>query len=155
MCLFHRYVELGATDYLVKPIRIQECRALTQKMKQRRKPRQPTSNPDHLTGLAKYQKIRPLGQGSAGTVSLYKNIIDGKEYALKEIDLYKMNSKDKKAAHGEVTFLKVLKGPTIIKFHENFSCGNSIFIVMEYCSKGNLDQLISRRIQSRTKFRTD
>ena len=39
----------------------------------------------------------------------------------------------------EVTFLKVLKGPTIIKFHENFSHKNSIFIVMEYCSKGNLD----------------
>ena len=50
-----------------------------------------------------------------------------------------MNAKDKKAAHGEVTFLKVLKGPTIIKFHENFSHGNSIFIVMEYCSNGNLD----------------
>lgn len=70
---------------------------------------------------------------------MYRNIVDGKEYALKEIDLYNMNPKDKKAAHGEVTFLKVLKGPTIIKFYENFSHGNSIFIVMEYCSKGNLD----------------
>lgn len=66
-----------------------------------------------------------------------------------------MQQKDKKAAHGEVTFLKVLKGPTIIKFHENFSHGNSIFIVMEYCSKGNLDQLIQRRIQSKAKFTTD
>lgn len=75
-------------------------------------------------------------------MNLYKNIVDGKEYALKEIDLFNMNSKEKKAAHGEVTFLKVLKGPTIIKFHENFSHGNNIFIVMEYCSEGNLDQLI-------------
>ena len=130
--------ELGATDYLVKPIRMQECRALTQKMKQRRQP-QMTADPDQLTGLAKYEKIRPLGQGSAGCVSLYRNIIDNKEYALKEIDLYNMNNKDKKAAYGEVTFLKVLKGPTIIKFHENFKHGNSIFIVMEYCSEGNLD----------------
>lgn len=97
------------------------------------------AEPCQLTGLAKYEKIRPIGQGAAGTVNLYKNIVDGKEYALKEIDLFNMNSKDKKAAHGEVTFLKVLKGPTIIKFHENFSHGNSIFIVMEYCSKGNLD----------------
>ena len=29
-------LQLGATDYLVKPIRMQECRALTQKMKHRR-----------------------------------------------------------------------------------------------------------------------
>ena len=50
-----------------------------------------------------------------------------------------MNSKDKKAAQGEFFFYKVLKGPTIIKFHEYFTHGNGIFIVMEYCSKGNLD----------------
>ena len=104
-------------------------------------------NADQLTGLAKYEKIKPLGKGSAGCVSLSRNVLeDGKEYALKEIDLYNMNAKDKKAAHGEVTFLKVLKGPTIIKFYENFTHGNSIFIVMEYCSKGNLDQLIQKRI---------
>ena len=29
-------LQLGALDYLVKPIRMQECRALTQKMKYRR-----------------------------------------------------------------------------------------------------------------------
>jgi len=33
-------LQLGALDYLVKPIRMQECRALTQKMKYRRKPQQ-------------------------------------------------------------------------------------------------------------------
>ena len=31
-------LQLGALDYLVKPIRMQECRALTQKMKYRRQP---------------------------------------------------------------------------------------------------------------------
>lgn len=79
-------------------------------------------------------------------VNLWRNIQDGKKYALKEIDLYNMSRKDQKAAHGEITFLKVLRGPTIIKFHENFQHGNSIFIVMEYCSEGNLDQLIQKRI---------
>lgn len=155
MCLY-LYLELGATDYLVKPIRMQECRALTAKMKQR-KIATPSPQPalDKLTGLAKYVINKPLGQGAAGCVSLYKNVIDGKEYALKSIDTNNMNAKDRKAAHSEVTFLKVLKGPTIIKFHENFSHGNTIFIVMEYCSNGNLDQLIQRRIQSRSSFTTD
>ena len=112
---------------------------MTQKMKQRREPSPTHADPDQLTGLSKYEKLRPLGQGSAGCVSLFRNIVDGKEYAMKEILLYNMNSKDRKAAQGEVTFLKVLKGPTIIKFHEYFTHGNGIFIVMEYCSKGNLD----------------
>lgn len=31
-------LQLGATDYLVKPIRMQECRALAHKMKHRRQP---------------------------------------------------------------------------------------------------------------------
>ena len=123
-------------------------------MKFRSKPEE-IADPGQLTGLAQYEKIRPIGQGAAGQVSLYRNIVDGKEYALKEIDLFNMNAKDKKAAHGEVTFLKVLKGPTIIKFHENFSHGNSIFIVMEYCSKGNLDQLIQRYIHSKARMTTD
>ena len=93
---------------------MQECRALSQKMKQRHQAPQPIRSPDQLTGLAKYEKVRPLGQGAAGCVSLYRNVIDEKHYALKEIDLYNLSGKDKKAAHGEVMFLKVLKGPTII-----------------------------------------
>lgn len=38
-------LQLGALDYLVKPIRMQECRALTQKMKYRRQP-QKLADPD-------------------------------------------------------------------------------------------------------------
>ena len=52
------FIELGATDYLVKPVRIQECKALTQKMKKRQVTPEQASN---LTGLAKYEKIRPIG----------------------------------------------------------------------------------------------
>ena len=71
---------------------------MTQKMKQRREPSPTHADPDQLTGLSKYEKLRPLGQGSAGCVSLFRNIVDGKEYAMKEILLYNMNSKDRKAA---------------------------------------------------------
>ena len=124
-------------------------------MKHRKTPAPEEEQPEQLTGLKKYEKIRPLGQGAAGRVFLSKNRVDGKLYALKEIDLYNLNPRDQKAAHGEVTFLKVLKGPTIIKFHENFANGELISIVMEYCSNGNLDQLIQQRIVSRCKFSTD
>ena len=90
--------------------------------------------------------MKPIGQGAAGIVSLYKNIIDNKEYALKEIDLSSLSPQDKKSAKDEVQFLRVLRGPTIIKFYESFNSGHSIFIVMEYASKGNLEQAIQRKI---------
>ena len=39
------------------------------------------------TGIAKYEHLRRIGQGMAGSVSVYRNVIDNDEYALKEIDL--------------------------------------------------------------------
>jgi hypothetical protein len=36
------------------------------------------------------------------------------------MDLRFLNEKDKKSAECEVEFLRVITGPTIIKFHESF-----------------------------------
>jgi DNA-binding response OmpR family regulator len=40
------FAELGATDYLVKPIRMQECRALAQKMRHRKQPSAQLATPE-------------------------------------------------------------------------------------------------------------
>jgi serine/threonine protein kinase len=39
----------------------------------------------------------------------------------------------------EMEFLKVLKGPTLIKSHAAFIENNCIYIVMEYAEGGSLD----------------
>ena len=83
---------------------------------------------------------------------LYKNKIDGKLYAIKEIVIQDLDPRDRKAAQNEMSFTKVLKGPTIIQFYESIYTENSIFIVMEYASKGNLDQAIMKKQLSNTKF---
>ena len=89
---------MGATDYIVRPIRMNECRALKQKMKQRKEPQEINEDQDQLKGLDKYEKLRPLGRSSTGEVSLFTNIVNGKKYAIKEILLFNMNSKAFKAA---------------------------------------------------------
>ena len=132
-------LQQGATDYLVKPVRHQQCRALQNKMRRSGSTHEETSK---LQGIEKYERIRPVGSGAAGIVSLYKSRIDGKEYALKEIDLSSLSTQDKKSARDEVQFLRVLRGPTIVKFYESFNHESSIFIVMEYASRGNLEQAI-------------
>ena len=53
-----------------------------------------------------------------------------------------MTEKDKRSAECEVEFLRVITGPTIIKFYESFVEGAEIFIVMEYAEGGSLAQLI-------------
>ena len=109
---------MGATDYLVKPVRLQECKGLSTKMKKREMPSRETTQ---LQGLAKYEFEKPIGQGTAGTVSVYRSKLDGNKYALKEIDLTFMHEKDKKNANNAVQFLRVLKGPTIVTFYESFT----------------------------------
>lgn len=61
-----------------------------------------------MKGLSKFEKIRPLGKGAAGSVDLVRNKIDGKEYALKAINLLFLNEKDKKSSENEIQFLRVL-----------------------------------------------
>ena len=135
----------------MKPVRLQQCRALQNKIKRSGSTLEKTSQ---LQGIERYERIRPVGSGAAGIVSLYRNRIDNKEYALKEIDLSSLSPKDKKSARDEVQFLRVLRGPTIVKFYESFNHESSIFIVMEYASKGNLEQAIVKKIMSGTKFST-
>jgi DNA-binding response OmpR family regulator len=60
---------MGAKDYLVKPIRLSECKALISKMKQEAI----TSESNSLSGLAKFEKIRELGHGASGSVLLVRN----------------------------------------------------------------------------------
>jgi len=48
-------LEMGATDYLVKPVRVQECRAFSAKMKVR-----PLATGE-ITGIQKYDLIRRIG----------------------------------------------------------------------------------------------
>ena len=55
-----------------------------------------------VTGMDKYELIRWIGQGTAGSVSVYRNKFDAEEYALKEIDMTFLNEKDKKNAQNEV-----------------------------------------------------
>jgi NIMA (never in mitosis gene a)-related kinase 1/4/5 len=100
-------------------------------------------------GLTKYRYKEGLGQGVTGQVNLYVRMDDNSLHAIKEIDLQYLSEKEKKDAESEVQFLKVLKGPTIIKFTESFIQKNKIYIVMEYASEGTLAQAIDKKKEQR------
>ncbi len=73
---------MGAKDYLVKPIRLNECKALVSRMKKSAAPLS-SDGSSHLAGLSKFEQIRELGRGASGSVLLVRNKIDGVQYALK------------------------------------------------------------------------
>ena len=83
---------MGATNYLVKPVRINQCRALAGQMKKQ------ISSTKAEKGLQKYEIIRPLGKGAAGEVNLVRSKVDGESYALKTIALVYLSEKERKSA---------------------------------------------------------
>jgi len=52
---------------------------------------------------------------------LIKNKKTGEKFALKTMNLKNLSAKDKRNAECEVEFLRVITGPTIIKFYESFA----------------------------------
>lgn len=71
------------------------------------------------------------------------------------MNLANLNEKDKRSAESEVEFLRVITGPTIIKFYESFIENQVIYIVMEYAEGGSLADLIRHHMISKTPFDED
>jgi NIMA (never in mitosis gene a)-related kinase len=98
-----------------------------------------------MKGLQNYKELRELGRGAAGSVSLVECLSGenkGKQYALKKVSLVTLGPKEAKMAENEVQLLKVLVGPTIIRYYESFSTKETISIIMEYADGGNLSERI-------------
>ena len=66
-----------------------------------------------------------------------------------------MNPKERKSAECEVEFLRVITGPTIIKFTESFIENQNIYILMEYAEGGNLSELIAKTKAEKKRFSED
>ncbi len=138
-------IVLGARNYLVKPIRMAQCKFLEAFIKQ--EPVSPKAN-----GLDKFEKIRMIGKGGSAVVWLVKNRLSGKQFALKEIDLRHLSPQDRRGTETEIELMKVIQGPTIIKLIESFKEGESLYIVMEYAEGGSLAQKIKKREMDKEPF---
>jgi NIMA (never in mitosis gene a)-related kinase len=84
-----------------------------------------------------------LGRGAAGSVELVRRSNDGELFALKTIQMQFMNPSERKLAENEISLLKVLKGPTIIRYFDSFIESDAIHIVMEYAEGGALSDIIT------------
>ncbi|KAL7418426.1 hypothetical protein Q5752_006884 [Cryptotrichosporon argae] len=99
-----------------------------------------------IAELDKYKLVSNIGKGSFGVISKVQRIDDGREFAMKQIDYSKMTDKDRKQITSEVAILETLKHRNIVQLiqkvqdHKN----ERIYIIMEYCSSGDLGVLIRK-----------
>lgn len=99
--------------------------------------------------MDQYSVVRVIGEGSFGRALLVQPIHEEKHYVMKEIRLPKAESGMKKS-RSEAVLLSRMKHPNIVAFRDSFEADGHLYIVMEFCSGGDLMQRI--RQQNRLLF---
>lgn len=92
----------------------------------------------------KYEKVKDIGKGSFGRVSMIKRRADGKTLVWKELNYGKMSEKEKQMLVSEVNILRELNHPNVVRYYDRVidRSTSKIYIVMEYCEGGDISTLI-------------
>ncbi|CCW60240.1 unnamed protein product [Phytomonas sp. EM1] len=99
-----------------------------------------------------YTSVRDLGKGTYGQAILVFHKIRNQYYVIKHINMSKMNSKQRKDAHKEISILQQLDHPNIVRYVEYFEEFPHLYIVMEYADGGDLGTHLTR-IKNNAKHR--
>eukprot|EP00927_Polykrikos_kofoidii_P032700 TRINITY_DN27781_c0_g1_i1.p1 TRINITY_DN27781_c0_g1~~TRINITY_DN27781_c0_g1_i1.p1 ORF type:complete len:518 (-),score=62.58 TRINITY_DN27781_c0_g1_i1:47-1600(-) len=112
------------------------------------------AGPAPQTRIECYDRVRVLGRGSYGTAVLVRVTGDalrsrsrtsGNLRVMKEVDLDRVDEKQRAEALREAELLKSLSHPNIIAYDEAFLVETRLCIVMEYADGGDLFAAIERR----------
>ena len=88
--------------------------------------------------LDKYEVKQKIGKGKFGLVKCGINKETKKQVAIKIMAKKNMDKSDLELAKVEIDILKISQHPYIIKLYDIYENENYIYIIMEYCSGGDL-----------------
>ncbi len=96
--------------------------------------------------MEKYEPINLIGKGNFGAIYKIRRVTDNKILVWKELDYGRMDEKEKHHIVSEVNILRELHHPNIVKYVDRIidKKTTKIYIIMEYCPRGDLSQLIKR-----------
>jgi NIMA (never in mitosis gene a)-related kinase len=97
------------------------------------------------SSLADFTFVQKIGSGSFGTVHKVVRKVDNSEYVIKQVKILVMSRKEQETAINEVRILASLDSPHVIKYYDSFIDVDSLNIVMELASHGNLSDWLKRR----------
>jgi len=96
--------------------------------------------------------LAPLGEGTFGKVSKIMRIEDGEILVWKELYYGRMNEKEKQQLVAEVNILRELQHKHVVRYWDRIIDreNKKIYIVMEYCSGGDVAGIIKEHLRNRT-----
>ena len=95
-----------------------------------------TRSEENLENL--YSKKKILGKGAFGEVWLVRNNALQKDYAMKIIKKSSNSESEEKEIMNEISILKTLDHPKILKILDFYSTSKLYYIITEYCPNGEL-----------------
>lgn len=90
-----------------------------------------------------YEIIKQIGKGAYGIVYKVKNKSDQAIYALKTIDISRMENKTLGNTLNEIRILCSINHPNIVGYKEAFLVGTTLCVVMEHVGGGDLSEKIA------------
>ncbi|KAG0669847.1 Protein kinase [Maudiozyma exigua] len=97
------------------------------------------------TRIGSYQIVKTLGTGSFGKVKLAYHINSGQKVALKIINKRILSKKDMQGRiEREISYLRLLRHPHIIKLYDVIKSNDEIIIVLEYAEHELFDYITQR-----------
>ena len=97
-----------------------------------------------------YEIMKELGHGGFGKVFQVLGKSDNKSYAIKEIPIKEEKKGQIEEIQKEAKILSEFNCDNIVKCYGTSENSNSIYILMEFCSEGNLRNFIDKNIDNET-----
>ena len=95
--------------------------------------------------LENYAFIKDIGEGNFGKVKLSKLIATNEKYAIKILNKEKLKAQTKSSSINEIEILSKLNHPNVIHVVKILEDDINFYIIMEYCSKGELFDYIVKQ----------
>ncbi|XP_067944153.1 serine/threonine-protein kinase Nek2-like isoform X2 [Watersipora subatra] len=93
--------------------------------------------------MDRYTQIKEIGKGAYGRAILVEAKATKEKLVVKEMDLTKLPIESQEACRGEVKLLSRLQHRNVVRYHDSFEERRKLYIVMEYCDGGDLEEKIN------------
>lgn len=108
--------------------------------------------------IKQYKLLKTIGKGNFARVMLARHLPTGIEVAIKIIDKTQLNSNSLEKLFREVSIMKLLNHPNIVKLYEVIETEKTLYLVMEYVNNGEVFEYLVKNGRmkeniARQKFR--
>eukprot|EP00930_Biecheleria_cincta_P032974 TRINITY_DN22845_c0_g1_i1.p1 TRINITY_DN22845_c0_g1~~TRINITY_DN22845_c0_g1_i1.p1 ORF type:complete len:882 (+),score=126.48 TRINITY_DN22845_c0_g1_i1:134-2779(+) len=138
-------LDSGARGYVAKPLRVQAIRGVLVRY---------LGEPDDAGGVSpgggggggpgKYERVKTLGVGSCGEVSLVKRARDGVCFAMKEVHIATMGAGEQQKVLEELRLHKAFDCPCVVRYYTSWMQDDVACLLLEYVENGSLSGEIRR-----------